>query len=203
MITPHRSWPRVGATHRLRAFVGSFVGTIACGAISPAGSAGAGGEVSAIRRRSVSHSRSVRDRSGARATREKPGGRTGGGHIWHVALIPRASENFVGGAGAVALQWFSSTVTWPQQDGRNLVAMIVFDHALDRGGSKWSSTWIVGKQGMVTGTRPPVSMHARSRPVFRIRAATSRLVQSCRDAGGHSAVLRSVINPASPSTARW
>jgi len=45
-----------------------------------------------------------------------------------------------------------------------------------------------------------------ARPVstgFRIRAATSRLVQSCRDAGGHSAVLRSVINPASPSTARW
>src|SRR6516162_2370499 len=55
--------------------------------------------------------------------------------------------------------------------------MIIFDHALDRGGSKWLSTWIVGKQGMVTGY---VAARLNARPVStgsRIRAATSRLVQ--------------------------
>ena len=36
----------------------------------------------------------------ARATREKPGRTDGGSSLWDVALIPRASEKFVGGAGA-------------------------------------------------------------------------------------------------------
>src|SRR5262249_6616043 len=48
---------------------------------------------------SVSHSRSVRDgHSGARATRENPG--DGRGLKFLGPLIARASEKFVGGAGA-------------------------------------------------------------------------------------------------------
>src|SRR6516225_7433053 len=46
-------------------------------------------------------------------------------------------------------------------------------------------------------------MHARSRPVLLFERLLLGSSMSCRDAGGPSAALHSVVNPAGPSTTRW
>ena len=46
-------------------------------------------------------------------------------------------------------------------------------------------------------------MHARSRPVLLFERLLPGSSMSCRDAGGPSAALHSVVNPAGPSTTRW
>src|SRR5262245_52574828 len=79
---------------------GPFVGTVRDASDPSNISTAMADMVSAVRRCSVSHSLSVRD--GSAATRGKPGRRTGRSRFWDVALIPRASEKFGGGAGAVS-----------------------------------------------------------------------------------------------------
>jgi len=106
------------------------------------------------------------------------------------------------GKGRPAFDEFPPTVAWPQQERWNLVTIIIFDHARSTaGGANDRRPRKLGSRLWWRLTWPPVSIHARSRPVLVLERLLSGSRISLRNE--RSAALCSLVNPAGRSTTRW
>jgi hypothetical protein len=109
----------------------------------------------------------------------------------------------IGASAAGVRRGISSTVTGWQQKRRNLVTIIIFNHALrDRRANDCRLRQLgSGLWRRLAG--PPVSTPAGARLVLVFERLLAGSRTSCRDAGRLSTARHSAVNASGPSTPRW